>query len=465
MHEMAIMAAARAKGDNVIVKIGPTRFDMPLRYFSIMHNDKGYVVYHIDSDICYRDADEFKQLLKEIKDKVPGRTWDSMKMSYKDPKKPIQTYNVKQREDCFFIIASIFASLTGKSYCETKHSIDEKNCVIIKRTKIGTDGLVKNSLRFKEAKEGTPEENRFKQEIEDKQKQEPSVVGCLDQQPEEGAKIIKHTEENDVNDAEQPKQKSPLPNAKKVTESAIVTYDDIEGLEWHGNDFIWEPGDQVFVRIWKSSDKRKKDFSIFRGRVVAAHDGVNEDDPQEVTVLIHGGTYIIDPSDIAPDVTIEVQHNRFEQSIPGLVDRAAANGAGIHDSESKEEYLDHNKDRYLYGDIVYAGNRLTFAPVRINLKDITESKHEIRVINENEVPVMVNVDNLSVDVENWPWAIVVDSDNPDEDKRDEPIRKIKVNPIDFVNADAESDGEDGYVQCIINDRETKMLKKHIKIIS
>jgi hypothetical protein len=40
-----------------------------------------------------------------------------------------------------------------------------------------------------------------------------------------------------------------------------------------------------------------------------------------------------------------------------------------------------------------------------------------------------------------------------------------VNPIDFVNADAESDGEDGYVQCIINDRETKMLKKHIKIIS
>ena len=389
-------------------------------------------------------------------------------MQYKDPTKPLQGYNVKQREDCLFIIASIFSSLTGQSYAETKHSISEvteKNCVIIKHNKLGTDGLVKNSLKFKEAKYGTEEENKFKQEVEDKQKQD-NVVGCLDQQPqEENAKIVK-TPSNDVNDAEQPK-KPALPNVhKKVQESAVVAYDDVKGVEWNGNDYIWEPGDYVFVRVWTNKDKRKKEFHVFRGQVTDAVDPVNEEDEQIVTVLIHGGTYVIDPSDIAPDMTIEVQRNRFADTSGALVDRAYNNGAGNHEGESKEEYLDHNKDRYLYGDIVFNGNRLTFAPVRINLKDITESKHDVRVVNENsDQPFMVSIDNLDVDVENWPWAVVVDSDAADEDKREEPLRKIRVNPIEFVNADAESDGPEGLVQCIMGDKETKMLKKHIKILS
>lgn len=278
-------------------------------------------------------------------------------------------------------------------------------------------------------------------------------------------KIVKQAG-NDVNDAEQPK-KPFLPNAhRKVQESAVVAYDDVKGVEWNGNDYIWEPGDYVFVRVWTNKDKRKKEFHVFRGQVTDAVDPVNEEDVQIVTVLIHGSTYVIDPNDIAPDMTIEVQRNRFADTSGALVDRAYDNGAGNHDGESKEEYLDHNKDRYLYGDIVFNGNRLTFAPVRINLKDITESKHDVRVVNENsEQPFMVSVDNLNVDVENWPWAVVVDSDNADEDKREEPLRKIRVNPIEFVNADAESDGPEGMVQCIMGDKETKMLKKHIKILS
>ena len=220
------------------------------------------------------------------------------------------------------------------------------------------------------------------------------------------------------------------------------------------------------MRVWTNKDKRKKEFHVFRGQVTDAVDPVNEEDEQIVTVLIHGGTYVIDPSDIAPDMTIEVQRNRFADTSGALVDRAYNNGAGNHEGESKEEYLDHNKDRYLYGDIVFNGNRLTFAPVRINLKDITESKHDVRVVNENsDQPFMVSIDNLDVDVENWPWAVVVDSDAADEDKREEPLRKIRVNPIEFVNADAESDGPEGLVQCIMGDKETKMLKKHIKILS
>lgn len=478
MHETAAMSAARAKGDGVIVSVGGIRTikigegvsDSSYRYFQIYDKDgRGYVVYQPGgSEIYYRDRDEFFKLTEEIGDNVPGRTIKSLEMQYKDPTKPLQGYNVKQREDCLFIIASIFSSLTGQSYAETKHSISEvteKNCVIIKHNKLGTDGLVKNSLKFKEAKYGTDEENKFKQEVEDKQKQD-NVVGCLDQQPqEENAKIVK-TPSNDVNDAEQPK-KPTLPNVhKKVQESAVVAYDDVKGVEWNGNDYIWEPGDYVFVRVWTNKDKRKKEFHVFRGQVTDAVDPVNEEDEQIVTVLIHGGTYVIDPSDIAPDMTIEVQRNRFADTSGALVDRAYNNGAGNHEGESKEEYLDHNKDRYLYGDIVFNGNRLTFAPVRINLNDITESKHDVRVVNENsDQPFMVSIDNLDVDVENWPWAVVVDSDAADEDKREEPLRKIRVNPIEFVNADAESDGPEGLVQCIMGDKETKMLKKHIKILS
>lgn len=478
MHEVAAMSAGRAKGDGIIISVGGVRCikigegvcDSSYRCFQIYDKDgRGYVVYQPGgNEIYYRDRDEFFQLIKEIEDKIPGHTIKSLTMEYKDPSKPLQGYNVKQREDCLFIIASIFSSLTGKSYAETKHSVSEvteKNCVIIKHNKLGTDGLLKNSLKFKEAKYGTEEENKFKQEVEDKQKQD-NVVGCLDQKPqEEGVKIVKQSA-NDVNDAEQPK-KPFMPNAhRKVQESAVVAYDDVKGVEWNGNDYIWEPGDYVFVRVWTNKDKRKKEFHVFRGQVTDAVDPVNEEDVQIVTVLIHGSTYVIDPNDIAPDMTIEVQRNRFADTSGALVDRAYDNGAGNHDGESKEEYLDHNKDRYLYGDIVFNGNRLTFAPVRINLKDITESKHDVRVVNENsDQPFMVSVDNLNVDVENWPWAVVVDSDNADEDKREEPLRKIRVNPIEFVNADAESDGPEGMVQCIMGDKETKMLKKHIKILS
>ena len=161
MHEAAVMSAGRAKGDGIDVKVSPVVYardiDESCRYFTIEYASKGYTVYQIASEIYFRESSEFDQIVGEIKDGVPGKTGLSLCYQYKDPNEPMQSYNVKQREDCFFIIASIFSSLTGNSYSETKHTIDEKNCVIIKRTKIGTDGLVKNSLRFKEAKEGTPE--------------------------------------------------------------------------------------------------------------------------------------------------------------------------------------------------------------------------------------------------------------------------------------------------------------------
>ena len=465
MHTMAVMAAARAKGDMVEVRVSDTKFEGDIRYFSIMHDKKGFVVYQVERYICYRDASEFVQLMKEIKDKVPGRTIDSLKMSYRDPSKQLQLYNVKQREDCFFIIASIFSSLTGKSYCQIEKGVNEKNCKIIRHNKLGTDGLAKKSVAFKEAKYGTEEENNFKQELEDKQKQEPSVVGCLDQQQqEEGVRIVK-TGSNDANDSEQPKVV--LPNAhRKIQESveAPVADDQAKQIVWNGNDYIWEAGDYVFVRFWKSTDRRHRDFNAYRGQVIAASDPVNQDDKQVVIVLVMGHTLEIDPMDIAPDMTIEVQRNRFRDCPGEMVDDAEKKFSGNPDGKSDEEYLDHNQDKYIYGNIAFRGNRLTFAPVQINLKDISESKKSIRVINEFvDKPFLVDVDNLETD--DYVWAVVVDADNTDADNAEEPIRKIKIDPISYVNADAESDGPEGMVDCLIGDKESKMLKKNIKIMS
>ena len=465
MYQLAVISAGRAKGEGVDVRIGPEKWEMDIRYFAIMYGNKGYVVYHIERFICYREASEFVQLLKEIKDKVPGRTIDSLKMSYKDPSKQLQLYNVSQREDCFFIIASIFSSLTGKSYCQIEKEVNEKNCKIIRHNKLGTDGLVDKSVAFKEAKYGTENENKFKQEIEDKQKQEPSVVGCLDQQPQEEALNIDMNDHPDANDSEQPK--SMLPNAhRKLHESveAPVPEKEARQIVWNGNDYIWEAGDYVFVRFWKNSDKRHRDFSVYRAQVLAASDPVNPEDVQDVVVLVMGHTIEIDPADIAPDMTIEVQRNRFRDCPGELIDDAEKKLSGNPDGKSDEEYLDHNNDRYIYGNIAFKGNRLSFVPVQINLKDISESKKEIRVLNEFvDKPFLVDADNL--ETEDYVWAIVVDGNNPDADASEEPIRKIKIDPISYVNADAESEGPEGLVNCIIGDKETKMLKKNIKIMS
>ena len=177
-----------------------------------------------------------------------------------------------------------------------------------------------------------------------------------------------------------------------------------------------------------------------------------------------GHTIEIDPADIAPDMTIEVQRNRFRDCPGELIDDAEKKLSGNPDGESDEEYVDHNEDKYLYGAISVNGNRISFVPVQFNLKDISESKKEIRVINEYvDKPFLVDVNNLSSD--NLVWAVIVDADNPDADASEEPIRKIKIDPISYVKANGESEGPDGLVDCIIGDKETKMLKKNIKIMS
>ena len=242
MHETAALSAGRAKGDNLKVEISAIKKigAYGLRCFSISYNNKGYAVFQIDSDIYYKPLADFMQTIKDLKEKVPGITVNNLKMQYADPTKPLQSYNVSQREDCLFIVASIFSTLTGKSYCETKHSVSE-NCKIIKHNKLGTDGLVKNSLMHKEAKYGSEEENNFKQEIEDKQKQEPSVVGCLDQQPREESVTIHKNATDNISDAEQVPVKPILPNVNhKVHESlwAPLPEDEAKNIVWNGNDYI-----------------------------------------------------------------------------------------------------------------------------------------------------------------------------------------------------------------------------------
>ena len=84
-------------------------------------------------------------------------------------------------------------------------------------------------------------------------------------------------------------------------------------------------------------------------------------------------------------------------------------------------------------------------------------------MNEDGQLIEIPAKDITVDTENWPWAVIV-MDDSDSVDADEPLRKIRVNPTSYIDADEESDGAEGLVDIILNGVETKMMKKHIKLI-
>lgn len=154
-------------------------------YFDITDNDSGtsYVVYSIGAEVFYRPADEFYQIREDLIDDVPATSIDSFRFEYTDPTEPMPSY--MNRDDCMFIITSIFSSMTGRAY-DSKSVLNDsltENCKIRKHNKLGAD-TIEDSKKFHDAKYGTKKENDFKQEIESKQKLD-GTIGVLDQPTEE----------------------------------------------------------------------------------------------------------------------------------------------------------------------------------------------------------------------------------------------------------------------------------------
>ena len=65
----------------------------------------------------------------------------------------------------------------------------------------------------------------------------------------------------------------------------------------------------------------------------------------------------------------------------------------------------------------------------------------------------MHINNIQFDYENWPYAVIANED-------DEPIRKIKVNPVSYINAD-----DDDMVEVTVADKLTTLPKHSIRILS
>lgn len=441
----ACAANANADGNHVIVseivnKFGGTT--VPLN-FSISMGDESYTVYRIGQEIYYRDTDEFGQIASDIENGVPGVSFDSFKYSYENIDELLDSVDYKNRDDCLFVVSSIMSSLTGKSYENTmdrtalvnETGINE-NIKVIRRNKLGTDGIFAKSVKVKEAKYGTSDENNFQQEIEDKQKKD-GTVGALDQQQQESA--------------------APRINLPNVHRAMLESYLN-EVRNTPANEIMYEPYDRVVVNI---------DGYDMSGTVTSVRDII--DGGQFVYVMVQGETFEFVAKDIKPDLTYllntrwgntdynDKYYSRFDLNPETRINNPVENDK----YDYTRDYKDLN-DRTVECDIVANGMKLNFQKYYASLKDINECKENVHVVNEDGEYAVLPMSQIVVPVEQWPWAVMVDNDDFETDiDSDEPLRKIRINPTSYTQAVEPDD----LVEVIRGGKRTQMLKKNIKMIS
>lgn len=245
-----------------------------------------------------------------------------------------------------------------------------------------------------------------------------------------------------------------------------------DGGQWNGEEFIFEPGDYVIFRLNVDYGEGAV-WDEFSGQVTGVKDDVESG--QIITILSYGHTVNVTPIDVRPDMSIMVRRNRFADA-PDEPYRASLVGMGIDPKtriadkvtndvkDYAEEYDDFNEGGFFMGYLVKDGQVVSMKPYKISLKDVSESVKEVRALNEDTL-VRVPIEDVAVDNEEWPWAVVVMNADDNPNIEEEPLRKIRVNPVSYVEANVDDDGAGGLVDIILNGMETKMHKKYIRILS
>lgn len=403
----ARMSASNAEVDGFNIKVSDINEygeDLDtVKYFVIEDEDESYVVYQIMDDIYYRDGSEFFQIMEDIKDEVPGQTIESLKVEYTDVSEPLTSYPITDIADCLFIISSIFSSMTGESYDvsdEMNLSLNE-SAKIRRSTKLGTDNDIMKSKKVNDIKYGSKDENDFKQEIEDKQKKD-GTIGALDQQQEETVK---------------PK----LPNVNLISEKVDIEYEINDKVIY--NDEYWHV------------------FAV-----------TNTVDDQRLKITREGKVIDVSSTDVKPDPeqlkNLEID-NQFE------FDKNNLNKSPKNDKVEKMKDLNDPK---VNCNIVVDNTILTQTTegkrFKANLKDILEGEDLIRVYVDDDNEQHWNKENIQIDNTDWPYAVIAS-------ETDEPLRKIRVNPLSYINAKEDND----LVDCIIGDKQTQLPKRAIRILS
>lgn len=433
-------ANANADGNHVLVseivnKFGGTT--VPLN-FSISNDDESYTIYRIGTEIYHRDTEEFGQIASDIANGVPGVSFSSFKYSYENVNEPLESVDYKNRDDCLFVVSSIMSALTGNSYENTmdRTALVNENAKVIRRNKLGTDGLFQKSLKVKEAKYGTSDANNFQQEVEDKQKKD-GTVGALDQQQQESA--------------------APRINLPNVHRMMLENYlNELKNIP--ANEIMYEPYDRVVVKI---------DGYDMAGTVTSVRDIL--DGGQFVYVMVQGETFEFVAKDIKPDLGYllnsrwgntdytDKYYSRFDLNPDTRINNPVDNDK----YDYAKDYKDLN-DRTVECDIVQNGMKLNFQKYYASLKDINECKENVHVVNEDGEYNVIPMSQIKVPIEQWPWAVMVDNDDFESDlESDEPLRKIRINPTSYTQAV----DPDDLVEVIRGGKLTQMLKKNIKMIS
>ena len=214
--------------------------------------------------------------------------------------------------------------------------------------------------------------------------------------------------------AQEESVKPMLPNVNLITEKKF--------------EIIWEVNDPVIYKdeIWH----------------IYAIDEFDTD-KQRLHITKNGHTETVLGTDVKPDPETlksleDSEYNYDTDNLQGMM--------------TKQDLKDLNK-RAIECNIVVDGYKISSVPVKASLTDIMESKEYLDIESVDGSVDKMHINNIQFDYENWPYAVIANED-------DEPIRKIKVNPVSYINAD-----DDDMVEVTVADKLTTLPKHSIRILS
>lgn len=402
MHDKAVKDRKFLLADDITIQVSNIEDFMDIKYFTIETEKSSYTIYRIGNNIYYRKSSEFYQILQDISDSVPGVSINTLTVNFTTDE-PIDYVSALNIHDCLFLISTIISTYTGMvPNSNMFHHVQES--IKIKKPKLSNDHDFNKSKLKDDILYGDADKREFEEEVEKTAEKE----GIENPLVPSGNK-----EEESV--------KPKLPNVHNITESKKVTKNE-------KHQFFYEPMDKVIYKGVKS-------------QVLSV-----SEDGNLINILTPQGQLEVNVNDLEPDTEytnpLRDTPKQFDFDKDNLTTNLTNAEGGKH-SDLNGKTVDCN--------IIVDNFQLNLTECKASLDDIINSKHSIRVINENGDTEIFDVNNLAF-IET-PYAVVVGED-------DKPLRSIQVYADSYINA-----APDELVLCKIDGKDTKYPKSKIKILS
>lgn len=329
---------------------------------------KGYTVYQILDRIYYRPSEEFDGIMEDSFGEVPGYAVEMLKREALNNNE-LESYSITDNDMCLFIVSSIFSSLIGDSFDDMN-----ENVKIRRNTSIDAENDPNQSKKVQDIKYGNKDDNDFKQEVEDKQKQD-GTVGALDQKQEEAAKPM-------------------LPNVNLLKESQEIEYEVEDKVIFDGD--IWH--------------------------VLGVVD--NLEMGQILRITREGQTRIIPANQVKPDPN-QMELLAIEQF--DLDEKTRLNKKPENETPVKMEDLNEQTiPCHIRFNNAILENTVEGEKFQASVKDILEESDPVKVYIGDDIQEVPKEDVI-ISPEDWVYAVVAGED-------DEPVRKIKIDPMSYIDA-------------------------------